>query len=238
MYSDNSSRDVTPVRGHPAGEGGHPTTSADVNPRPRAKAHSSPRHKAHFDQNGSKHNIPLSEMGEGVILDDAMTRNRIGPVSLNLVSKSIDHFPEDSRNDSTEHRTKVDSEHRTRRTPQPSSSSNSNTRPAQPTRRKSSELPTSASSSDMATEEHKRESKSLPRGNHDVRSVSPASPSPVPVAPLPGRDSARSPEDIKLVRTVLGGGQLLVGQMYITPMYCSPVNACVWEFSHVCIHMF
>jgi hypothetical protein len=110
VYSENSSRDGTPIRGHlVAGEGtqqhaGLETTVGGDAPRIRSRSkvvssHSSPKRKSAdsatlgvMEQNGlhgPKHNS-FSDVGQSKY----KSHSKIDPASLNLVSKAIEHSPE------------------------------------------------------------------------------------------------------------------------------------------------
>ena len=93
IYSASSSCDVTPVRGpqQMLGEGGMAVDRQKV-------ANGSPKHRsAQYPCSAEQNSLPgnrngqYCEKGEGVYLDDSPTRSRIDPVSLSLVSKSIDN---------------------------------------------------------------------------------------------------------------------------------------------------
>lgn len=183
VYSANSSRDGTPVRG-----GQHAAGDAEVTIRTRSKVVShSPKHRSSSsgngaDQNGihcSKYNR-FSEVGEGRYLDTTMLHGKIDPLSLGLISKPIEHASPERRGGVKKHESATNGS---------GSYDNSNLG----VRRRSSDRPVSPSRNKpgIKLKVSERETKSLPRGRNEVRSVSPS----------PGTDSALgSPEDIKLVR--------------------------------------
>lgn len=193
VYSANSSRDGTPVRGtHTMGDVGPPAGgvgTTEVIPRVRSRAvkgRSSPKHRPNssgniLEQNGvqgTKYN-KFNEVGEGTLLEKSISRGRIDPVSLNLVSKSIEPLPEHG-----EHRSGT----------QKSSSNGSDSAGGSDwanlrVKRSSSDRPRSPGRKTSA----ERESKSLSRGGNKIRAVSPSR----------GADCALdSPGDIKLVSKV------------------------------------
>lgn len=180
VYSANSSRDGTPVRGHHvAGEGAHPTAPVQATSRPRNQnkvvgSHSSPRHRysgsvgSGLEQNGL-HSAKRNSFGG---MSDGKPRSRIDPASLNLVSKAIEHSPEFTRKGGSPKRIiNANDEWSSRQVV-----------------KKSSERPVSPNPDILVG--MNGESKSMPRGRNKILSL----------YPTLGTDSALgSPEDIKLV---------------------------------------
>lgn len=204
VYSASSSRDSTPVRGQQQHSLGDPLSlqrgNSEVLLRNKIKIltqQSSPKHKYPSEHNGVSH----LEKGEGVYLDShANSKDRspnlrkIDMLSLNLVSKPIDH---DADYTSRENRLRKcvsssngqsESEEKLRRSPNM-------------IRRHSSDKPISNMSNDQM-ESRKRETKSMPRGRNEIRPVSPS------ITALM-RDSTaspdNSPEDFKLVSYAFSG---------------------------------
>lgn len=186
VYSANSSRDGTPVRGgHAAGDVVTPSgvRAVEVLPRTRSKAVShSPKHRSSSSGSGSEQNgvhikYNRYEVGEGSYLDKSTSRSKIDLASLNLVSKSIEHSSPEQRRSAQKSSSNIGDP--------VGGSGRSNLR----VRRSSSDRPISPSRS-KSVEQVERESKSLTRGGNKIRSLSP-SPS--------SNSTLDSPEDIKLV---------------------------------------
>lgn len=194
VYSANSSRDGTPVRGHhAAGEGAAPPSGLGVEEIPRIRTrsrvvsgHSSPKHRSlgsisGLEENGLHSSKRDSFSDEGVE-GTYKHRSGIDPASLNLVSKAIEHSPEAKRRGGSP------------RSASPrrvigSVNEWSSRRPV--IKRSSSERPLSPPRANPEIQVgQSKESKSLPRGGNKIRSISPSQ----------GTDSPLgTPQDIKLV---------------------------------------
>ena len=204
VYSASSSRDGTPVRGGGGGGGAGGSGQQGVvlvvggSPKHRSgQLSSSSFSSSTTSSSSSEHNgLPAStrlsqreEKGEGVYLDDThhhQQNSRINPVSLNLVSKSIDHSPVRPPRSMYGGSMVVgrNGEGETAEGKMPRLSPGV-------IRRSSSEKPLSSLPSLPDKEQrNQRESKSVPRGENEVRSVSPL------------QDYS---QDIKLVRRGEGG---------------------------------